>query len=332
MKIILLLLHYNYQTMKKTFSIILAALSLIAVKAQNNYKQDFLPMMNKVPANVTTAEASYNFMACKDKSCNEFINVQSIQLKANNELSAIQASASMSAVPGGGMSQDEMKKMAKKMETMSDAEKQAFAMQMAMSASAPAPRANQDMNNAVVTDAAQYLANLQEKTMSDLNRAAGIGTQMDSISQAFKPKKDALVKKFRSESKTEHDPMMGQVYVFGEATEQEIARYNAAMATFKKDIAPVLNDELNEKIKFLNKYRQAIIADYRTAENKIMATHYADDAKEPSNRGFIFSAHMKILQNVMTYFKQYESVLMNTATQYATIFGKEQVKSFDIPE
>ena len=319
--------------MKRTITLLSAFFCITLMMAQNNYKQDFLLMLNKLP-DIRNVDAAYNYMSCKNDACKAYIGQQTIQRRATKELADLStANTTTITAAGNGMSNADMQNMAAKLEKMTDEEKQQWAMQNAQNFMPTASaHVNQDMGNEVVTDAVNYVAGQSGKTMEDINWFAELGKKLQSITLKYQAQKDVLVKKFQAESKTQHNPLVSSSYVFGEASDAEVARFDAALATFKKDIVPVLNSELNEKIAYLMQQRQVLAGKYRMTEDKIIATNYIADAEEPSNRGFLINAHLNVLQQVMSFYPQVEAVILDSANQYATIFGMGQVKNFTIPE
>jgi hypothetical protein len=185
--------------------------------------------------------------------------------------------------------------------------------------------ANKDMNKKAVTDAVTYITDQEEKEGFDLSGFTRADSVFRATESKYKPKREAVLKQFQKATHTQYDPSSSSPYIFGEASEQEVQKFNKAVGEYQKDIIPVLTGEMNEKLGWLAKQNEDLTARYTTTEAKIAATNYADDAEEPSNRIQLFKAHLKILQKVGTNLDTYEEVLRQYGTTYMAIMKIDSV-------
>jgi len=128
---------------------------------------------------------------------------------------------------------------------------------------------------------------------------ANCASQLDKIEKKYEAQKDAVLKNFQAKTKTEYNPSTSSVYGFGEASDQEVARFEQAVAEYKKEILPIYNNELKEKLDFVLKEEKALTKKYAKVEEKLASTNYSDDAQEHVNKMHLIMAHKNVLQQVM---------------------------------
>ncbi len=305
----------------------------IVLHGQNNYKQDFLLALDKIPE-IKNCEAAYNFLACKNNSCDVYKTTKTTLAKAYKELLNLQIANNASitgSTPTSMMSPDEAKKLSEQMKKMTPEERKQWAMQNAKNfLPATNVHVNKDMNNQQVTEAVQFVTKQQEIDMQDINKLPEYLSVFKEIEAKYKPRKDEVLKRFQSASGTTFDPSYSTQYILGEASEEEIAEYNKALTEYKKNIVPIYDNEMNEKLRCVIQTKQNIITKYKQVEEKIALTHYIDDAKEPSNRGHLIMGHLNVLQKVRDTMDLYEGVMHEYANQYSHLLNLEPVKKFDI--
>jgi hypothetical protein len=252
--------------------------------AQDSYKQNVLPYLGKIPQ-ASTCEAAYAFATCKSASCAAYKESISALAHAKNDLTMEQTRLTQASTPNStaGMTKEELKAKRDELKKMTKEEKMAWAMKNAGALSAgPNPHVNADGSG--IMDACKILADQEERDIKEFSMANDCALHFGSIEAAYKPHKQSLVKKFQDASQTQHDPLSFSVYVMGEASEAQVARFDRALAEFRKAIVPLLNKEMNEKLACINQKREMIIKKYTRVEEAIASTHFADDAKEPVNK------------------------------------------------
>ena len=119
------------------------------------------------------------------------------------------------------------------------------------------------------------------------------------------------------------------MYAGGEASDAEIARQTKAVTDFEKNIIPVYDAELIDKLSYIKTLGQNVVSKYSTFEQKVIATHYGDDAEEAINKNHLYMAQQTVISKVMEIFGNYEDVLGDYANEFAKFQHKEQVKKFD---
>lgn len=311
----------------KSITVLLASLICFsAACAQDHYRVDFLTFFKQAPS-ASDLEAAYRFTACKDNSCKDFTSAKTVLESALKELGNLQAAASMSALPAAKptMTPEEAKKMTEKLKSMSKEEKLKWAMENANSAMLTG-RVNRDIDNPVVTDAVKYVSDEQSKEGFDLGAVTRTDSVFRTVDEKYRPGRDALLKTFQKESGIQYDPISSSPYIFGEASEKQVQKFERALAAYKKEIIPVLNSEMNEKTAWLSKQKQMLTERYRITEEKIATTHYFDDAKETVNRTQLILAHTKVLRNVIEIMGSYQKVLQEYSKLYTSILKIEDGK------
>ena len=320
--------------MKTTcLSFLLIISQVIVLYGQDHYRQNFLSALSKLP-DIKTCEAAYSFTACKNHSCDVYTATRVELSKALKELVALKLKND-GAISGGTaaamMNPEEAKKLQEKLEKMTDEEKQQWAMQNAQRMMAGANvHANRDMNNQQVTEAVRIVTEQDQKDMKDIDvtKASDYSSPFMVIEAKFKPQKDEAVKKFQTTTHTTDDPSAFRA--FGEGSAEEIAKYEKAVEAFKKTAVPIYDREMMEKLGYIVQKNQSLTKKYKPIEEQIALTHYSDDAKEPSNKGFLITGHSGVLQNVTRNMDSYENVLFQYASQYAKMMGLEPVKELKI--
>jgi hypothetical protein len=319
---------------KACLSFLLIISQVIVLYGQDHYRQDFLSALSKLP-DIKTCEAAYSFTACKNHSCDVYTATRVELWKALKELVALKLKND-GAISGGTaaamMNPEEAKKLQEKLEKMTDEEKQQWAMQNAQRMMAGAnAHANRDMNNQQVTEAVRIVTEQDQKDLKDIDvtKANDYSSQFIAIEAKFKPQKDEAIKKYQTATRSTDDPSTGRTGG-GEASEEEIARYNKAFEVFKKTVVPIYNREMIEKLGCLIQLNQSFIQKYRPIEQQIALTHYVDDAKESVNRARLIMAHQGILQHVTGNMDPYQDVLFQYANKYAQLMSLEPVKELKI--
>ena len=131
---------------------------------QDTYKQNVLDLLKKIP-DIKSSESSYLFFKCKDNNCGAYKTTKTNLAKAFDSLTAkeLAVSTAMSSnVQPASMTSEQADALAAKLDKMTDAEKQQWAMQNAQSFMNPtAAHANEDADNTVVNDAVDYVTNQQ---------------------------------------------------------------------------------------------------------------------------------------------------------------------------
>jgi len=313
--------------MKKTGLLFVMALSQFCLLyGQDAYKQNFLNLFKSLPE-IKTCEDSYNFTRCADNSCNAYKasgesmtaslkDLMYAMIAANNSITA--------ASPMGNMTPDQAKALSEKMKKMTPAEKQQWAMQYAqgMMNNAPAAHVNRDIDNTVVNEAVEYITGRLEEEMKVLPNPMEVPDYLMTIENKYQPQKEALLKTFQTVSGVNHDPASSSPYVFGEASDAQIARYNKDLSDWKKKITEVYNAEMKEKLGYVLTKTRDLVTNYNTTEEKIGATHYGDDAMETVNKSLLFNAHKAVLEKVMGLYNNFDSILKDYSARYNHLQSK----------
>jgi len=299
---------------------------------QGSYKQNFLNLLNKLPE-IKSCEGSYNFFSCKNNSCNDFKAAKASMDKALKDIGAAQIatnSALSSSAPGTAMTPEQANALSAKMDKMTDEEKQKWAMQNAQAMmNTGAAHANQDMGNDVVNDAVEYASKQQQEDLKDAMKPSDLSSQLKKIEDKYLPQKNAILKTLQDALKDKNLTLSNYMYAGGEASDAEIARQTKAVKDFEKNITPIYDAELIDKLSYIKTLRQNVVTKYSTLEQKVVATHYGDDAEEAFNKNHLYLAQQTVISKVMEIFGNYEDVLGDYADEYAKLQHKEQVKKFD---
>lgn len=312
------------------FWLVLSQLYLL--NAQNSYKQNFLDLFKKLPE-IKTCETGYAFFKCADNSCNSYKTAKATLSRALDELTNVQLAlntAVTSNVKAPSITAEDAEALAEKLEKMSDEEKQQWAMQNAHLYMNPvSTHVNQDANNIVVNDAVEYITERQREDMKDALIYVDVPAQFIKIEEKFQLQKRTILKTFNNASGIEdYDPSSGSPYIFGEATDAEVERFDKALLEFKKNIIPVYNAELNDKLVYLKSLADGLIKKYTVTEEKVASTRYADDAEENVNKTHIIIAHQAVLKEVIENFGYYEDVLLEYANKFASLQNIDPVDKF----
>jgi hypothetical protein len=303
----------------------------IPLNAQVMYKQNFLTAFGKQP-DIKNCEAAYNFSCCKSNVCAVLNAAQASLAKANEELTtlhlAVTNSATSSMTPP--VNADDGKALGEKLKKMTKEEKRQWAMQNAGKYMPSAePHVNKDIDNRPVNEAVKYIMERQENDMKDINALTETGSKLNEIEKTFKTQREKVLAKFRSVTNTTYDPSSSYVYAFGEASDQEVARFNQAVEAYKKDIQPIYNNEMKEKINCILQAEKNLTEKYTKIEEIIASTNYADDAKEPSNKLHIIKAHMSVLQNVISDINVFKNIVSDFADQYSSLMKIPSAKEIN---
>jgi hypothetical protein len=316
--------------MKKSILLtVLVLCQFIIVFGQDSYKQNFLNALKILPL-IKTCGGSYDFLKGKDNANGSFFAAKSNLAAAIDKLTSAENAVSndmTSGMPVTSMSEADADAMAAKMDKMSDAEKQQWAMQNAMTMMNPAAvHSNQDANNDVVNDAVEYIHKQQDEELKDITKTVNVSMQLQSIDDKYRSQKVKILETFQKTTNTSWDPSSPSPYVFGEASPAELAKFDQAEKTYKDEMIPVLDAELNEKITYMNSLGEKLISKYSTLQLKVAATHYGDDAQENMNKNLILMSQQTILSSVSEIFDNYDQVLHEYANKYADLQKKERVK------
>jgi hypothetical protein len=310
--------------MKKSILFFLVILSQFCLlRGQDSYKQNVLNLLKNLPE-VKTWDASYNFFKCADNSCNGYKAVKTNLAKAFDDITSAElttSNAMTSMAQPTSMTKEQADALSAKLDKMTDAEKQQWAMQNAQTMMNPSAfHANQDADNTAVNDAVDYVTKQQKEDMKDGFKPSDISTQFKTIEDKYQPREDALLKAYETTCGG------------GEASDAEIARCKQAYIDYKNNVIPLYNAELNDKLSYFKSQIQKLIAKYSTTEEKEAITHYGDDAQESMNKNHLYMAQQTVLSNVMDIFGNYEDVLLYFANKYADLQKIEHVKGFPFPE
>jgi hypothetical protein len=294
----------------------------IVLFGQAHYKQNFLTAFGKQPV-VKTCEEAYSILTKKGKEFNAFAAMKDDLAKSTEELAALQNSLAMSAnaTSAPAMNAEDAKKLQDQLQKMTDAERQQWAMQNASKLMAPQTvHANKDMDNQTVMDAVEYVADRNAQNQPVTTFFTESTSQFTEIEAKYHSQIESLVKKFQAASGTNYDPsVLTNAYIFGEASEEEIARYDRALKTFNNDVLPIYNNEMKDKLNWLQQQEKTMVQNDNTTEEKIAQTHYGDDAQEPFCRQTLIMGHMNVLNRVTPSIAMYEDVLYAYADKYAAI-------------
>jgi hypothetical protein len=288
------------------------------VLGQANYKFNFLTLFDKIPV-IKSCEEDYQFMKSKGPVYQDYMKAKARIQQAVEELTVLQVAANQSVAEAGKsmMNPADAKSLQEKLSKMSKEEKRQWAMQNAKNfMPTQEVHVNQDMNNKVVTETTQYLAELEAKEMESINADVKIGQQIQAIEVKYQP----LIEQ---ESK---DHNWGQ-YIGGEggiSPEME-KKYAQEHELYRKHMSALYNKELNEKLAVYNASAQNVIAKYKIAAQKIESTNYGDDAKEPVNRNRIIHFHGLIGSRVMSALIPFENVFKSFADNYVNLYELEPI-------
>jgi hypothetical protein len=307
-------------------SVFVICISIVSLNAQNAYRQNFLSAFNKQPQ-IKSCEEAYNFNCCIKGVCDVFNKTNESLKKANEELSELQLAANNSMSNSNTpVNAEEGKDLADKLDKMSKEEKMKWAMQNAANYMPSAKaHANKDMNNRKVNDAVKYIMKNQGAEMDNINSLANCGKKLDEIEKKYKDQREKVLNKFQSVTNSSYDPSSSSPYIYGEASDQQVAKMNKAIEEYKKEIIPIWNNELKEKLNFILKEEKDYTAKYTIIEEKIAATNYSDDAQEQVNKMHLIRAHHGVLQQVISYIESLKSVISDYANQYAALMKKPAI-------
>lgn len=315
--------------MRKIVVVALAMFSYVSsMHCQMEYKQNFLLAFNKQP-DIKTCEAAYNFMICKDSACAAFKAMKDALAKASEELTNLQTATGNAAISPAAptMSPEDAQKLSEKLESMTEEEKQQWAMENAKNYSPSANvHANKDRNNKVVSEAVKCVTDQQANYLQEGAFMLDFTPQLKAIEEKYKSKKDEALKKFQTASGTTYDPSSSYPYVTGEMSSEEDVRFNKAIEEYKRTVVPIYNSEMKEKLDSVLHAEQRIVPIYNPIEEKIASTHYADDAQEPVNKMQLFTGHSSILRKVQRNIEVYGEILSNYADWYAALMKIKSVK------
>jgi hypothetical protein len=304
--------------------------STISLNGQIVYKQNFLLAFSKQPV-IKDCEAAYSFLGCKNDLSAVFNTAKANLAKAHEELTAMQIAANNAAMPSSTstMTVEDGKKHSEKLKKMTKEEKQQWAMQNAKNfMPSTAVHANKDMDNQSVTDAVNTVVEQQAKDIKNISTSTEINLQFSAIEKIYEPKEKEALKVFQSVTHTTYDPSSSMVYVLGEASDAEIAKFDKAVEVYKKSVLPIYNSAMKEKIDCVLQSEHSIDSTYTLLEGKIAATHYGDDAQEPVNKMHLIAGHVGVLQKVRTTMGVFEQILSDYADKYAALMKIMSVKEF----
>jgi hypothetical protein len=315
--------------MKKTLVLFFVLCSCAApLFSQEAYKQNFLSAFSKQP-DIVNCEAAYNFMINKNGKRTGFDELKKTLLKAHEELAAVQLAVSSSALSSStpAMNAENGKALEKKLKKMTKEEKMQWAMQNAQNLMPSAGgRVNKDMENQPVNEAVQYVAGQQEKDLQSKNMAVDYSSSFKSIEEKYKAKKNEALQKFQTISHTTYDPSSSLQYIFGEASDEQVARFNKAVDQYQRAVLPYYNNEMKEKISTVLKGEKDVVSTYTLVEEKVAWTHYGDDAQEPVNKQHLILAHSNVLQKVQMNIDIFSTILSDYADQYAALMKIKSVQ------
>jgi hypothetical protein len=315
--------------MKITISITLILCCLnVSLHAQVVYKQNFLLAFRKQPV-INDCETAYSFLSCKHDVCTVFNAAKANLAKAHEELTAMQIAANNAAMPSSTstMTAEDGKKLSEKLKNMTKEEKRQWAMQNAKNfMPSAAAHANKDMDNQPVTDAVNSVVERQTKDIKNIGPATDINMQFVAIEKKYQPKKEDALKRFQLITRTTYDPSSSMVYVLGESSEAEAARFDKAVEEYKKSVTPIYNSEMREKFTCILQSEHSTDSTYTLLEGKIAATQYGDNAQEPVNKMHLIAGHMSVLQKVRTTIGVFEQILSEYADKYAALMKIMPVK------
>ena len=326
--------------MKKLFVIVVCILGQFClIYGQDGYKQNFLNLFKKLPE-IKSCENSYNFFGCKNNSCNDFKAAKASMDKGLKDVGAAQTAtnaALTSSAPGTAMTPEQADALSKKLDKMTDAEKQQWAMQNAQAMmNTGGAHANQDVDNDVVNDAVNYITKQRDQEtkqmqqdLRDHNNPNDLSAQLKKIEDKYLSQKNAILKTLQDALGDKTLTLSNYMYGGGEASDAEIARQTKAVNDFLKNIAPIYDAELIDKLSYIKTLGQNVVTKYSTLEQKVVATHYGDDAEEAINKNHLFMAQQTVISKVMEIFGNYEDILGGYADEYAKMQNIQPVKKFD---
>lgn len=310
------------------------------IYGQDGYKQNILNLLKKLPE-IKSCENSYNFFGCKNNSCNDFKAAKSSMDKALKDVGAVQLATNnaltSSAQPGTTMTPEQADALSKKLDKMTDEEKQQWAMQNAQAMmNTGAAHANQDAGNDVVNDAVDYITKQRDQEtkqmqqdLRDHNNPNDLSAQLKKIEDKYLSQKNAILKTLQDALGDKNLTLSNYMYAGGEASDAEIARQTKAVNDFRKNIMPVYDAELIDKLSYIKTLGQNVVTKYSILEQKVGATHYGDDAEEAINKNHLYMAQQTVISKVMEIFGNYEDVLGGYADEYAKMQNIQPVKKFD---
>ena len=300
----------------------------ISLNAQVVYKQNFLLAFRKQPV-INDCETAYSFLTCKNDMCVVFNATKANLAKAYEELTAMQIAANNAAMPSSTstMTAEDGKKLSEKLKNMTKEEKRQWAMQNAKNfMPSAAAHANKDMDNQPVTDAVNSVVEQQTKDIKNIAPATDINVQFIAIEKKYQPKKEDALKSFQIITRTTYDPSSSMIYVLGESSDAEAARFDKAVEEYKKSVTPIYNSEMREKFNCILQSEHSTDSTYTLLEGKIAATQYGDNAQEPVNKMHLIAGHLSVLQKVRTTIGVFEQILSEYADKYAALMKTIPVK------
>jgi len=299
------------------------------ISGQDAYKQNFLNLLKSLP-DIQTCEDSYKLLKCADNSCLNYKAAKSDLEKAQADLIAAQLASNASiasASQPATMTPDQAKELKAKLDKMSPAEKQKWTMQYAQNVmGASTVHVNKNIDNTVVNDAVEYVTNLQAEDLNEMLKPVDVSSTFMTIEEKYLSQKNSILKIFQTASGVSYDPSTTSPYVFGETSDAQIAKFNKALLEYKKSIKTVYNAELKDKLDYLRSLTQKLTEKFSLTEEKIVATHYAEDAKETVNKSHLFMAHKMVLGRIMEHFGNYQVLLQYYANKYADLEKTKRIE------
>jgi hypothetical protein len=292
-----------------------------SLQGQTEYKRNFLSAFDTQPE-IKTCEAAYRFMLCKDNVCAGFNAAREVLAKASEELALMQSSVGQAAVSPAtpAMTPEEARKLSDRLKSMSQAERQQWAVENANKYSPQASaHVNKDMNNRPVNEAVKCVTDQQESDLQEKNFFIDFTTRFRAIEEKYKSQKDDALKKFQTATGTTTDPSSSFEYVFGEASDEEAAKFNSALELYRSTILPIENNEMREKLDTLLQAEHHLVRTYGPVEDKIALTHYTDDALEPANKLQLIGGHSNVLRKVQSVLEEYHRVVSEYSDRYAAV-------------
>ena len=309
----------GYPMVKRWYGVlVLLLIQGYSVQGQNNYKFNCLTLFDKIPA-LKTCENAYRYVTTKGTPYQDFMKAKDRIQKTVDELSALQAAANQAMVGGGKsmMNPADARAIKDKLKNMSAEEKKQWAMQNAKDfMPAQAAHVNQDMNNKIVTEVVQYLAELEQREMEMLDAQVKAGNRIAEIETKYKPLREA-------ESK-EHDwgQYIGEI---GEVTPEMEKKWAQEHEAYRKHMSDLFTKEMNEKLDIYNTMVKSLVGKYSIAMKKIESTGYGDDAKEPVNRQRIIHNHRLIASHVMGALIPFEDLFAQYAENHRQLYDLEPI-------
>ncbi len=305
--------------MKKNFFLMIV-LFPVALFGQEKYKMDFLTLFDRVPV-VETCQAASDIVAGKSAAAVEFRDIRATADSAFAELNRLQLAVNVASMPSGGpsMSVQDAKALKEKMKNMSKEEKIKWAIENAGKMMPQnAAHASKDMNNKPVNDAVASVTTAQEPDMMYYAAPTDFGQKSAAIEAKYRPALESAKEKFRTESGME-------VTIIAEGTEAMWkAKYAGALQEYKKTVIPIFNAELKEKRDYLGQLIRTLIPKATPVEATIASTHYADDAKENSNKSLLILAHLRVLGKVQEFLGAYGEIFDRSAAEVREMTALER--------